>query len=85
MNDADVTIAARAAYEAVRAYRREIGMADMLPWIDAGNAKQMAFEQAVKDLAKGKLRPVVNIEEALIGAVAGAVINWRKVDGNSIR
>lgn len=85
MNDADVTIAARAAYEAVRAYRREIGMADMLPWIDAGNAKQMAFEQAVKDLAKGKLRPVVNIEEALISAVAGAVINWRKVDGNSTR
>lgn len=49
----------------------------MLPWIDAGNAKQIAFEQAVVDLSKGKQRPKVNIEEVLIEAVATAVINWR--------
>lgn len=77
MDREDITIAARASYEAVRAYRRQIGMADMLPWIDAGNAKQIAFEQAVIDLSKGKQRPKVNIEEVLIEAVATAVINWR--------
>ena len=77
MDREDIAIAARASYEAVRAYRRQIGMADMLPWIDAGNAKQIAFEQAVIELSKGKQRPKVNIEEVLIEAVATAVINWR--------
>ena len=77
MNEADVTIAARTAYEAVRAYRSQIGMADMVPWIDAGGTKQSVFEQAVKDVSKGKHRPIVNIEEVLITAVTTAVLKWR--------
>lgn len=77
MDDRDVTLAARSSYEAVRAYRREIGMADMLPWLDAGNAKQVAYEQAVRDSLKEKQHPPRNIEEVLIGAVTTALITWR--------
>jgi len=77
MVDAEITLAARTAYEAVRAYRREIGMADMLPWIDAGWVVQQSYEQAVRDSVKVKQNPPRNIEEVLIGAVTTALVKWR--------
>ena len=77
MVDAEITLAARTAYEAVRAYRREIGMADMLPWIDAGSMAQAAYEQAVRDSVKVKQNPPRNIEEVLIEAVTTALVKWR--------
>jgi len=83
MTEAEVTLAARTAYEAVRAYRNQIGMADMLPWIDAGNAKQTAFEFAVIDVSKGKQRPIVNVEEVLIRAVTTALTEWRKAENDN--
>lgn len=86
MDDRDVTLAARSSYEAVRAYRREIGMADMLPWLDAGNAKQVAYEQAVRDTLKEKQHLPRNIEEVLIGAVTTALVKWRgAANGDSTR
>lgn len=84
IQDSDVTLAARTAYEAVRAYRRQIGMADMLPWIDAGNLTQTAYEQAVTDLRKNRQHPMAtNIEAFLINAVDTALIEWRKANGDS--
>ena len=82
MNEDEVTLAARSAYEAVRAYRRQIGRVDMLPWIDAGYTKQTAYEQAVRDSARGKQRPLVDVEEVLIKAVTTALIEWRKVEND---
>jgi len=83
ISDSDVTLAARTAYEAVRAYRNQTGKQDMLPWVDASGMKSAGYEQAVKDCAKGGHSPKMNVEEALINAVVTALIEWREANGDS--
>lgn len=83
ITDSDVTLAARTSYEAVRAYRNQIGKQDMLPWVDTSSMKRAGYEQAVKDCAKGGHSPTMNVEEVLINAVVTALIEWRKANGDS--